>query len=69
MGNFSREEAATFFLEHVLLSYPGAAPGAREAWDRIYAVCGGNPGALRNCAGLALTMDWHRGATSPLAAT
>ena len=59
MGNLSREEARTFFVEHVLSAKE--APGASEAWDRVYEVCGGNPGALRNCAGHALMMDWDAG--------
>ena len=59
MGNLSREDARTFFFDHVLSSK--AAPGASEAWDRVYEVCGGNPGALRNCAVNALTMDWDEG--------
>ena len=59
MGNLSREEARTFFFDHVLSSK--AAPGASEAWDRVYEVCGGNPGALRNCAANALAMDWDEG--------
>ena len=59
MGNLLREEARTFFFNHVLSS--NEAPGASEAWDRVYEVCGGNPGALRNCAVNALTMDWDEG--------
>ena len=59
MGNLSREEARTFFFDHVLSSKE--APGSSEAWDRVYEVCGGNPGALRNCAVNALTMDWDEG--------
>jgi hypothetical protein len=59
MGNLSREEARKFFFNHVLSSKE--APGASEAWDRVYAVCGGNPGALRNCAVNAFTMDWDEG--------
>lgn len=62
MGNLSCSEARTFFFDHVLPAYPRVAPGASEAWDRVYAVCGGNPGALRKCAGRALTMDWDKGA-------
>jgi hypothetical protein len=59
LGNLSREDAREFFFDHVLTSKE--APGASEAWDRVYEVCGGNPGALRNCAGYALTMDWDAG--------
>ena len=59
IGNLSRDEARTFFFHHVLSSKE--APGAIEAWDRVYEVCGGNPGALRNCATNALMMDWEEG--------
>lgn len=59
MGDLSREEARTFFFDYVLTSED--VPSAKEAWDRVYEACGGNPGALLNCAGHALTMDWEKG--------
>ena len=61
MGNLAPDEARTFFLDHVLPSYPKVAPGAHEAWQRVYQVCGGNPGLLRSCAGQASAMDWYEG--------
>ena len=61
MGNLSADEARTFFFDHVLPSFPRVAPGASEAWGRIYATCGGNPGLLRNCASRASALDWDNG--------
>jgi hypothetical protein len=61
MGDLPSAEARTFFFEHVLPSFPKALPGASDAWERVYEVCGGNPGLLRNVAGLALAMSWNEG--------
>jgi hypothetical protein len=61
MGDLSSEEARTFLFDHVLPSFPKAVPGASAAWERVYQVCGGNPGMLRNCAGEASVMGWDRG--------
>ena len=52
LGNLSRDEAHEFFLKHVLPCF-SRAPDSREAWDRVYEVCGGNPGLLRKCASSA----------------
>ena len=61
MGNLSSTEARSFFFDCVLPALPKVAPGASEAWDRVCEVCGGNPGALRNCASRASVMDWGKG--------
>jgi hypothetical protein len=52
LGNLSRDEARSFFFQHVLPTF-SYAPDSRGAWDRIYEVCGGNPGLLRKCASSA----------------
>jgi len=46
------DEAHSFFLQHVLPTF-SYAPDSRGAWDRVYEVCGGNPGLLRKCASSA----------------
>lgn len=62
LGNPSKEEAHTYFFQNLLPTYPLAAPGVEEAWDRVYEVCGGNPGLLRIVASnQALSMDWNNG--------
>ena len=52
LGNLSRDEAHEFFVQHVLPCF-SRAPDSRDAWDRVYEVCGGNPGLLRKCASSA----------------
>ena len=52
LGNLSRDEAHSFFFQHVLPTF-SYAPDSRGAWDRVYEVCGGNPGLLRKCASSA----------------
>ena len=62
VGNLACEEARTFFFNYVLPSgvYPS---GADEAWQRVYEVCGGNPGLLQKCAGEASAFNsWEDGA-------
>ena len=64
MGNLSRDEARTFFFDYVLPHYEHP-PGEKEAWDRVYEVCGGNPGLLAKCAGAAAARaSWNLGALS-----
>ncbi len=61
-GNLSREEARSYFLEYVLPSCQ-LPPGANEAWERVYEVCGGNPGLLGTCAfEVAKFNSWELGA-------
>jgi hypothetical protein len=56
------EEARTYFLEYVLPSCK-IPPGANEAWERVYEVCGGNPGLLGTCAfEVAKFNSWELGA-------
>ena len=50
VGNLSRDEAHDFFLQHVLPMFSGTPPDACSAWERVYEVCGGNPGLLYICA-------------------
>jgi hypothetical protein len=52
LGNLSRDEAHEFLVQHVLPTF-SRAPDCHAAWDRIYEVCGGNPGLLRKCASSA----------------
>ena len=62
MGNLSREEARTYFFDYVLPNFKHL-PGANEAWERVYEVCGGNPGLLLKCAGAAVGRNsWKLGA-------
>ena len=49
VGNLTREEARTYFFDYVV-QFRKLPPGANEAWERVYEVCGGNPGLLLNCA-------------------
>jgi hypothetical protein len=67
LGNLMREEARTYFFDYVLPSCTHP-PGANGAWERVYNVCGGNPGLLLNCAGEAADFDsWELGAQCVLA--
>jgi hypothetical protein len=62
LGNLSREEARTYFFDYVL-PFRNHQPGASEAWERVYEVCGGNPGLLLKCAGKAAALSsWELGA-------
>ena len=62
LGNLSREEARTCFFDYVLPSCQ-LPPGANEAWERVYEVCGGNPGELGTCAfEVAMFNSWELGA-------
>jgi hypothetical protein len=59
----SREEAHTFFFDYVLPFRMHAPSSASEAWERVYEVCGGNPGLLQTCAGKAAALNsWEHGA-------
>jgi hypothetical protein len=49
VGNLAREEARTYFFDYVL-PFHKHPPGADAAWERVYEVCGGNPGDLGCCA-------------------
>jgi hypothetical protein len=49
VGNLTREEARSYFFDYVV-QFRKLPPGASEAWERVYEVCGGNPGDLRSCA-------------------
>ncbi len=61
VGNLSREEARTYFFDYVLPSFK-LPPGANEAWERVYEVCGGNPGLLGTCAfEVAKFSSWELG--------
>ena len=61
VGNLDREQAHTFFVNFVLPSNTHP-PGADKAWQRVYEVCGGNPGLLFKCAGEAAAYDcWVKG--------
>ena len=46
LGNLSREEARTYFYIYNL-PFRKHPPGETEAWERVYDVCGGNPGMLQ----------------------
>ena len=62
MGNLSREEAHTYFFNYVL-PFRKHPCGADAAWERVYEVCGGNPGLLQTCAGKAAALNsWEHGA-------
>jgi hypothetical protein len=62
VGNLTREEARTYFFDYVL-PFRELPPGANEKWERVYDVCGGNPGDLRNCAlEVAKFRSWELGA-------
>ena len=61
VGNLEAEEAKRFFFDYVLCSdqYP---EDADKAWERVFEVCGGNPGLLLKCAGEANAFDsWEQG--------
>jgi hypothetical protein len=60
VGNLTREEARTYFVDYVLPSCT-LPPGANEAWECVYEVCGGNPGLLRKCAGEVAKFSWELG--------
>ena len=67
MGNLSREEARTYFFDYVV-PYHMDLSGADEAWERVYEVCGGNPGLLSKCGGTAAGFgSWNLGALRVLA--
>jgi hypothetical protein len=62
VGNLSREEAHTYFFDHVLRSR-NHPPLEKEAWPRVYEVCGGNPGLLQMCVTASIRlMSWEKGA-------
>ena len=62
MGNLSREEARKYFVNYVL-PFRKHPPGANEAWERVYEVCGGNPGLLLKCTSKATALkSWELGA-------
>jgi hypothetical protein len=63
LGNLSREEARTYFFEHILPFRKHAPSSASEAWERVYDVCGGNPGLLQLCVSEAAALrSWEHGA-------
>ena len=63
VGNLTREEARIYFFKYVL-PFHKLPPGANEAWERVYEVCGGCPGELGNCAlEAAKNCDWDLGAS------
>ena len=56
------DEARKFFYD-VLLPRCDHPDGAGDAWERVYKVCGGNPGLLLKCVGEAAAYDsWELGA-------
>ncbi len=62
VGNLTGEEARTYFFDYVLPSACKLPPGANEAWERVYEVCGGNPGLLGTCAfEVAKFSSWELG--------
>ena len=62
LGNLSREEARTYFFDY-LLPFRKHPCGASEAWERVYKVCGGNPGLLLKCTSKATALkSWELGA-------
>jgi hypothetical protein len=62
LGNLSPEEAHAYFFKHFLPFFK-APPGANEAWGRVFAACGGNPGLLQLCASEAAALrSWELGA-------
>ena len=63
VGNLTREEARTYFFDYVM-PFHEHPPGANEAWERVYEVCGGNPGLLGSCAlKVAKFSSWELGAS------
>ena len=61
VGNLTRKEAHTYFFDYVLPSCKHPR-GANESWQRVYDVCGGNPGLLLICASEASAFDsWELG--------
>jgi hypothetical protein len=63
LGNLSREEARTYFFDYVLPFRKHAPSSASEMWERVYDVCGGNPGLLQLCASKAAALrSWELGA-------
>lgn len=68
VGNLTGEEARAYFFDYVLPSCK-VPPGAAEAWERVYEVCGGNPGLLGVCAfEVTKYSSWELGARCALAA-
>jgi hypothetical protein len=62
LGNLSGKEAHSYFFNYVS-PFHKHPPGATEAWERVYDVCGGNPGLLQLCASTAARFDsWELGA-------
>ena len=69
LGNLSREDACKYFFNYVL-PFHKHPPGATEAWERVYDVCGGNPGLLQLCASEAAALrSWELGACALAALT
>ncbi len=63
LGNLSREEARTYFFDYVLPFRKHAPSSASEIWERVYDVCGGNPGLLQLCTSKAAALrSWELGA-------
>ena len=68
VGNLAREEARTYFFDFVM-PFHSLPAGATEAWERVYEVCGGNPGDLGTCAlEVAKFSSWELGANDCLLA-
>ncbi len=67
VGNLAHEEARMYFFDYVL-PFHKHPPGADAAWERVYEVCGGNPGDLGCCA-LEVTKfsSWELGVSCVLA--
>ena len=62
LGNLSREDARTYFFDYVL-PFRKHPSGEIDAWERVYDVCGGNPGVLQLCASKAAALkSWELGA-------
>ena len=63
VGDLSLEEARTYFFNYILPFRKHAMRGENEAWERVYGVCGGNPGLLLKCVGEAVAFNsWELGA-------
>lgn len=64
VGDLTHDEAHTYFFDHVL-PLRKQLPDAKQAWKRVFEVCGGNPGLLKKCA-LEVTKSgsWESGANA-----
>ena len=60
IGNLGAEEAHTYFVDHVLPTFPRHPPCDEHTWPAVHRVCGGNPGLLLHCVAVAAAVgDWE----------